>query len=68
MPTSQIQAPRSQEKSSARRNTPTLLQAEGLMKSYAGRTVVNNVNLSVREGEIVGLLGPNGAGKTTSFI
>lgn len=37
------------------------------MKSYAGRTVVNDVNLSVREGEIVGLLGPNGAGKTTSF-
>ncbi len=50
-----------------RRNSPTLLEARGLMKSYAGRTVVNEVNLSVREGEIVGLLGPNGAGKTTSF-
>lgn len=37
------------------------------MKTYAGRTVVNNVGISVREGEIVGLLGPNGAGKTTSF-
>ena len=37
------------------------------MKSYGGRTVVNDVHISVREGEIVGLLGPNGAGKTTSF-
>ncbi len=37
------------------------------MKTYAGRTVVNDVHISVREGEIVGLLGPNGAGKTTSF-
>ena len=50
-----------------RRKSPILLEARGLMKSYAGRTVVNDVNLSVREGEIVGLLGPNGAGKTTSF-
>ena len=50
-----------------RRNSPTLLEARGLMKTYAGRAVVNDVNLSVREGEIVGLLGPNGAGKTTSF-
>ena len=37
------------------------------MKSYGGRSVVNDVHISVREGEIVGLLGPNGAGKTTSF-
>ncbi len=50
-----------------RRDSPTLLEARGLMKSYAGRTVVNDVNLSVRQGEIVGLLGPNGAGKTTCF-
>ncbi|WP_425498327.1 LPS export ABC transporter ATP-binding protein [Oceaniferula flava] len=52
---------------SSRRDTSTLLEAQGLMKTYGGRTVVNHVNLSVRQGEIVGLLGPNGAGKTTSF-
>jgi len=43
------------------------LIAQGLVKSYKGRTVVNGVGLTVRTGEIVGLLGPNGAGKTTSF-
>lgn len=43
------------------------LTAEGLRKSYNGRTVVKEVNLTVNTGEIVGLLGPNGAGKTTSF-
>ena len=44
-----------------------LLQATGLRKSYGKRTVVHDVTMSVRSGEVVGLLGPNGAGKTTSF-
>ncbi|GAA4409811.1 ABC transporter ATP-binding protein [Advenella faeciporci] len=44
-----------------------LLQAIGLRKTYSGRTVVQDVSLSVSSGEVVGLLGPNGAGKTTSF-
>ena len=43
------------------------LEARGLVKVYRKRKVVNEVDLSVRQGEIVGLLGPNGAGKTTTF-
>lgn len=43
------------------------LRAEHLIKKYKARTVVNDVSLEVKQGEIVGLLGPNGAGKTTSF-
>ena len=43
------------------------LEAKGLTKSYRRRAVVNNVDLRLKQGEIVGLLGPNGAGKTTSF-
>ena len=44
-----------------------VLRTEGLVKKYGKRTVVNNVSINVKQGEIVGLLGPNGAGKTTSF-
>jgi lipopolysaccharide export system ATP-binding protein len=44
-----------------------LLQTNNLVKKYSGRTVVNKVSITVRQGEIVGLLGRNGAGKTTSF-
>ena len=43
------------------------LATEEIAKAYGGRQVVRGVNLSIREGEVVGLLGPNGAGKTTSF-
>jgi lipopolysaccharide export system ATP-binding protein len=44
-----------------------LLKATNLIKTYKKRTVVNNVSIEVKQGEIVGLLGPNGAGKTTTF-
>jgi lipopolysaccharide export system ATP-binding protein len=47
--------------------TNSRLQALGLDKSYRGRTVVSEVSLELRQGEVVGLLGPNGAGKTTTF-
>lgn len=44
-----------------------LLRTENLIKKYKGRSVVNDVSVDVKQGEIVGLLGPNGAGKTTTF-
>ncbi|MEO0408023.1 MAG: LPS export ABC transporter ATP-binding protein [Cyanobacteria bacterium P01_A01_bin.135] len=43
------------------------LKLENIRKFYGKRQVVNRVNLSVSQGEVVGLLGPNGAGKTTTF-
>jgi lipopolysaccharide export system ATP-binding protein len=43
------------------------LQAVELCKSYRGRKVVDNIELEIGQGEVVGLLGPNGAGKTTTF-
>ena len=44
-----------------------ILKALNLAKSYHKKTVIRDVSLEVKQGEIVGLLGPNGAGKTTSF-
>lgn len=52
---------------SENQNHKLKLEAKGLVKRYRKRTVVNNMNLHVSQGEIVGLLGPNGAGKTTTF-
>jgi len=43
------------------------LSAFGLQKKYGARTVVRDVGVEVKSGQVVGLLGPNGAGKTTSF-
>ncbi|AHF93483.1 lipopolysaccharide ABC transporter ATP-binding protein [Opitutaceae bacterium TAV5] len=43
------------------------IETRGLVKTYGHRTVVNEVDLHIKAGEIVGFLGPNGAGKTTTF-
>jgi lipopolysaccharide export system ATP-binding protein len=48
-------------------STSSTLQVRHLQKRYGTRTVVRDVSLDVKSGEVVGLLGPNGAGKTTSF-
>ncbi|MFO7885760.1 MAG: LPS export ABC transporter ATP-binding protein [Desulfobacteraceae bacterium] len=45
----------------------TTLALENLVKIYNGKYVVNNINITVCQGEVTGLLGPNGAGKTTTF-
>ena len=45
----------------------SVLEAFGLRKTYSRRAVVDNVDVRLAQGEIVGLLGPNGAGKTTTF-
>ncbi len=44
-----------------------ILSTVDLTKSYKGRKVVDDINLEIRQGEVIGLLGPNGAGKTTTF-
>lgn len=44
-----------------------LLNIENLSKSFGGLKAVSNLNIEIREGELIGLIGPNGAGKTTVF-
>ncbi|HJR42198.1 MAG TPA: LPS export ABC transporter ATP-binding protein [Gemmatimonadaceae bacterium] len=51
----------------AARARGSILEGDGLTKTYRRRRVVNDVALRLQQGEIVGLLGPNGAGKTTTF-
>ena len=45
----------------------TILSASNLHKSYGKKTVIKDISLEIKKGEVVGLLGPNGAGKTTCF-
>ncbi|MDQ3944341.1 MAG: ABC transporter ATP-binding protein, partial [Actinomycetota bacterium] len=49
-------------RSVARKITDTMLRAQGIVMRYGPRTAVDNVDLAVEPGEILGLLGPNGAG------
>ncbi len=44
-----------------------MLQIQGVRKTFGGLIALNDVNLEIDDGEIVGLIGPNGAGKTTLF-
>jgi lipopolysaccharide export system ATP-binding protein len=59
--------PRSDEGATAYGDRKGLLEVHSVNKSFAGRKVVKEVSLYLRQGEAVGLLGPNGAGKTTVF-
>ncbi len=45
----------------------TVIDVHGLTKSFGKKTVVNNLDMTIRKGEIYGFLGPNGSGKTTSI-
>ena len=47
---------------------PYVIELSGLTKKYGDFTAVDNLNLSIRKGEIFGLLGPNGAGKSTTIL
>lgn len=48
-------------------SAPVLIEARGLTKRFGGIVAVQDLNLSVRQGELVGLIGPNGSGKTTTI-
>src|SRR5262249_28053657 len=48
-------------------DNPVVLETRGLTKSYGGVSAVNDVDLRLHQGQILGLIGPNGAGKTSIF-
>jgi lipopolysaccharide export system ATP-binding protein len=62
-----LRSPAKDEKVEAPAADGSRLSSRGLVKIYRKRRVVDDVDLELRQGEIVGLLGPNGAGKTTTF-
>ena len=48
--------------------TENVIEISHLTKRYGNKIAVNDLNLSIRKGEVFGLLGPNGAGKTTTIL
>ncbi len=48
-------------------DSESIIDIQGLSKSFNGKKVVDNINMQVRKGEIIGFLGPNGSGKTTTM-
>ena len=63
----QEEAPTADLRAAQRVAGASVLRAQGLVKAFKRRRVVDDVDLRLEQGEIVGLLGPNGAGKTTTF-
>lgn len=67
MTMTRTERPRQVATSTGTASTGIAIRAQGLVKSFAGRRAVDNVDLEVRTGEVFGVLGPNGAGKTTAI-